>query len=209
MPGGATAFLCAPLCPWWLKRNTLNDRGHEGTRRAPILPSWFGHNCEKSVGIGVVSEGPAQVGEQIAVAGGEDEAGAELEGIRSELVLVVAGRLGSRSCAGIVRTQKMEQVGRFQPGGPVGFAVGIDQQRECDSSLFAEKTGVVHIAESDGRQVDSGSLELWFVGAQLRDMLAAEDSTVVAKKDDHRRLFLPERAEANVMACRLRQHDVR
>jgi len=36
--------------------------------------------------------------------------------------------------------------------------------------------------------------------AQLRDVLAAKDSTVMTQEDQHHRMVRPKRAEANVMA---------
>jgi hypothetical protein len=47
------------------------------------------------------------------------------------------------------------------------------------------------------------------VAAQLRDMLAAEDSSVVAKKDDHSGPVGPERAEAHELSQRIGQNDFR
>jgi hypothetical protein len=40
-------------------------------------------------------------------------------------------------------------------------------------------------------------LELGLVFTQLRDMLPAEDSAIVAEENDHRRVQLPQRAEAD------------
>jgi hypothetical protein len=40
-------------------------------------------------------------------------------------------------------------------------------------------------------------LKLTFVLAQLRDMLAAEDSSVVSKKNDDCETLFPQRAEPN------------
>jgi hypothetical protein len=47
------------------------------------------------------------------------------------------------------------------------------------------------------------------VVAQLRDVLAAEDSSVVAKEGDHRWLIGPERAESDGLSFRVRQDDSR
>ena len=48
------------------------------------------------------------------------------------------------------------------------------------------------IAQADGRQPGSFLAECSFMVAQLRDVLAAEDSSVVAKKGDHRGVVGPE-----------------
>jgi hypothetical protein len=44
--------------------------------------------------------------------------------------------------------------------------------------------------------------------AQLRDMLAAKDSSIVAKKNDDGGLVLPQRTEANFLAIRVGENDV-
>jgi len=45
--------------------------------------------------------------------------------------------------------------------------------------------------------------------AQLRDMLAAKDSSVVAKENNNCGLMLPERAQLHFAAARIRQYDRR
>jgi hypothetical protein len=48
-------------------------------------------------------------------------------------------------------------------------------------------------------------LKLGFKFAQLRDVLSAEDSTVVAKEDHNGRSALPQRAEARWFAIGVRE----
>jgi len=132
------------------------------------------------------------VDEQIAIAGSEDEAGPELERIFSEAVLAVACRLGTRSCFGIVAAQQMKQVPRFQFRNSIGGPLGIDQQRERDTGFLAKQAGIIQVAQSNRRQPGSGLLKLVFVLAQLRDMLAAEDSAVVPQEDDYGGIRLPQ-----------------
>ncbi len=90
----------------------------------------------------------------------------------------------------------------------VGDPFAIDQQRKRDAGLLAKPAGIVHVAQSDRRQPGSGLLEFGFVFAQLRDMLAAEDSTVMPQKDDYGGTALPQRAQADIAAARLGQHDI-
>lgn len=129
---------------------------------------------------------------QIAIAGSEDEAGPELEGIFSEAALAVPRRLGTGSGFGIVAAEEMKQVPRFQFRSAVGGPLGIDQQRERNTGFLAKQAGIVQVAQSNRRQPGSGLLKLGFVLAQLRDMLAAEDSTVVPQEDDYGGILLPE-----------------
>jgi hypothetical protein len=46
-----------------------------------------------------------------------------------------------------------------------------------------------------------------FIGAQLRDMLAAKDSTVMPQEDEYGRLPQPQRAEAQFVTVRVRKLD--
>jgi hypothetical protein len=66
----------------------------------------------------------------------------------------------------------------------------------------------VHVAEPDRCQRGTGLLDLVLMLAQLRDILAAEDSTVVSQEDHDSRIPLPERAETNFIAAGIGQHDV-
>ena len=63
----------------------------------------------------------------------------------------------------------------------------VDQKREVDAGIVAEQARVMGVAQSDGRQVHSLLTESSAVLAQLRDVLAAEDSTIMAKKHHHGR----------------------
>ena len=163
---------------------------------------------EQSLQLCVIPECAADVDEQIAIPRSEDEAGSKLEGILSERVLAVSGALSAASRFLVFAAEKMEQVCRFQFGGVVGDAVGIDQQRERDARLFTKQAGVVQIAQSDRGQRGSGLFDFRLVLAQLRDMLAAEDSAVVPQKNNDGWVLFPQRAEADIRAACLGQHDV-
>ena len=52
----------------------------------------------------------------------------------------------------------------------------IDKQRKRDSGLFAEELGVVPVAQSNCRDAGSSAPEFCLVFAQLRDVLAAEET---------------------------------
>jgi len=74
----------------------------------------------------------------------------------------------------------------------VGLPFFINQQWECYSGFLAEHRRVTRISQADGGQLSALGLELSLVLTQLRDMLAAEDSAVVAKENDHGRIQLPQ-----------------
>ena len=66
----------------------------------------------------------------------------------------------------------------------------------------------MHVAEPDRCQRGAGLLDLGFMLAQLRDILTAEDSTVMSQEDHDSGIPLPERAETNFIAAGIGQHDI-
>src|SRR5438445_8578718 len=87
----------------------------------------------------------------------------------------------------IVSTQKMEQGSMSQPNSFIGLAFVIDEKRELDAGFLAEESGITGVAEANDSQMSTFTFELGFKFAQLRDVLSAEDSTVMTKKDHHGR----------------------
>ena len=164
---------------------------------------------EQGFGLGVVSEGLADVDEQIAIARSENETSPQLKWVLPQAVLAMSILFGARTRHGVVAAKQMQQVSGFQFCGAVCVSIRIDEQRKSDSCLLAKGTSIVHIAQTDGSQRGPCLLELAFVCAQLRDMFTAENSTVVAQKDDDGRMVLPKRAQLNLGAPAFRQHDVR
>jgi hypothetical protein len=67
---------------------------------------------------------------------------------------------------------------------------------------------IVLVAQPDGGQAGSFLAKLRFVLAQLRDVLAAEDSAIVPQKDHDRGPFGPQRSQPDRMAFRIGQSDV-
>jgi hypothetical protein len=120
-----------------------------------------------------------------------------LEGIAAEFVLVVAGGAGAVAAFEIIAAEEMEDVGGFKVCDFVGLAALIDEEREVDAGFLLEDAGVVGVAEADGGEGGVFFAEGLLVFAQLRDVLAAEDSAVVAKEDDDSGVVFPERAEAD------------
>ena len=92
-----------------------------------------------------------------------------------------------------------------QPNSFVGFALVIDEKRELDASFLAEELGIAVITQPDDSQMSAFLLEFGFKFAQLRDMLSAEDSTVMTKKDHHGRSTLPQGAEPRRLAIGVRE----
>ena len=87
----------------------------------------------------------------------------------------------------------------------IRLPLAVNQKGECDSSLFTKDLGVVCVAQANGGQPSPSIAECWFVVAQLRDVLAAEDSSVVPKEGDHCGVVDPKRAESDRPSFRVRQ----
>ena len=66
------------------------------------------------------------MGEAVDISGEKDEAAAELEGVRAQFMLLMAG--GACAIAGleIVRAGEVKQIGGSQSGDDVGLAMFID-----------------------------------------------------------------------------------
>jgi hypothetical protein len=124
----------------------------------------------------------------IHVAWPEDEATAQLKWILPQLYLPESPGLRALPRPCVVRTKQVQKIGGFQACCSIGEPFFIDQQGEFDSRFFPEQRGVARITQANGGQVSALALELSLVLAQLRDVLAAKDSTVMAKKNDHSRL---------------------
>ena len=147
--------------------------------------------------------------EAVDVPGAEDEAAAELERVPPEPMLAVTCRARPRPGRRVGTIEEMERGGHLETGGPIGAALLIDEQREADPGLVPERPRIRPITEPDRREPRTARPERLLVRAQLRDMLAAEDSAVVSKKYDYGGSLLPQRAEANNALVYVRQGDVR
>ena len=132
------------------------------------------------------------MGESVDIAGAEYEGAAELEGIAAEFVLAVAGGAGAFAAFKIVATEEMEEVGFAEVGEFVGLAVIVDEEGEVDAGFLLEDAGVVSVAEADGGEGGMFFTESLLMFAQLRDVLAAEDSAVVAEEDEDSGIAFPE-----------------
>ena len=107
----------------------------------------------------------------------------------------------------IVFAQQVEQGSVAQPNSFIGFAFVINEKRKLDAGPLAEEPGIAGIAQSDDGEMSAFLLKLGFKFAQLRDVLSAEDSTVMAKEDHHGRSGLPQGSETRRFAVGIRERD--
>jgi hypothetical protein len=134
---------------------------------------------EKRIGRGVVSERFADVDKTVHVAGAENKAATQLKGIFPQLVLMMTCGPSAFSARGVVFAQKMQQVCRCETHNSISPALLVDQQRKRDAGLLAEHARIMTITQSDGRKRSTFLAEGLLAFAQLRDVLAAKDSSVV------------------------------
>jgi hypothetical protein len=115
-------------------------------------------------------------------------------------VLVVAGSAGPLAAFEIVAAEEMEKVGGFEIGNFVGLSMFVDEEREVDTGFLLEDASVMGVAEANGGEGGAPFTEGLLVFAQLRDVLAAEDSAIVAKENEDGGIRFPERAETDGFA---------
>jgi len=132
------------------------------------------------------------VREAVHVSRTEDETSAKLKRILPELHLPMPRCASSLARHRVIAPKKMQEIGVAQLRHAVSLPLLINEQRKGDSRLFAENSRVVAVAQSDGRQRRSFIPEGLLVFAQLRDMLAAKNSSIVAQKNNHGRLAGPQ-----------------
>ena len=91
----------------------------------------------------------------------------------------------------------------------VSDAIRINQQGESNSSIFSEDARIFLVAQANGGYVRTFQVKALFAFAQLRNMLAAEDSTIMPQECNYARRICPQRSEANLLAFRIGQGYLR
>ena len=131
------------------------------------------------------------MGEPVNITRPEDKASAQLEWIPPELVLRMARGSRTGPGFGVVSSEQVEQVRALEFHDRISFTFFVNEQWESDACFLAKGAGIDAVAKSNGGQRGAAIAECLFVGAQLRDMLAAKNSTVVAQENHHCRLADP------------------
>jgi hypothetical protein len=159
--------------------------------------------------LGVVAKRLADMNEDVFITGREDEASAELKRIFAELVLFVSAGFGAGTIFHVVATEKMKDVGLFQLKLLVGFAVFVHQERKVDMALVPEESSVLKVTQTYGSERGAFPAKLVLMCAQLRDVFATENSTVVPQEHNHGRGGTPQRSQFYRMMVHVRQGDFR
>jgi len=143
----------------------------------------------------------------VAIARSEDERSSELERVLPQLVLSMSLACGAGPRL-LVESEKelpdrsLAELRRAIRGTPL-----VDEERERDSGIAAERRRVVAAPKTDRGDARSGAFDLILMVAQPGDVLAAKYSAVVAKERDHRGTGLPEGTQANLDSGHVRQLD--
>ena len=145
------------------------------------------------------------MGESIHVPRAEDKTAAQLERISPKFMLRVTCGFGASTSFGVVASQQMKQVGALEFHDGIGLALFVDEQREGDSRFLAESPGIGAIPKPHGSQVCPAIAKGLLMRAQLRDVLAAEDSPVMTQENHHCWLAYPQRTEPDFFAVYIRQ----
>ena len=103
----------------------------------------------------------------------------------------MAGGAGAIAALEIIAAKNVKHIGVTQVGDGVRLAMFVDEQREVDSRFFLENAGIVAVAKADGREGGTFVEEDLLVFAQLRNVLTAKNSSIVAKKNEDHKLALP------------------
>ena len=122
-------------------------------------------------------------------------------------MLTVAGGLSLLAGGEVVPPEEVEEVSLPEVSDLVGAALFVDQQGEGDPRLLAEEPGVVGVPKTDCGEGGSGFVDLKLMIAQLCDMLAAEDSAIVAQEDEHRGSFFPQGPKPDCLAVWIREFN--
>ena len=142
--------------------------------------------------------------EQVHIPWTKHKTPAKLKWVFPQSVLAMPSGLSARPRFRIVLAQQMQDVRLPQSHGQVCHALLVDQQRKRDAGLFTKCPRIDPIP-----QPDSGQIQRVLVFAQLRDVLAAEDSPIVTEKNQHRRRRLPKRAQADFASIAIGQNELR
>jgi hypothetical protein len=147
------------------------------------------------------------VRKKVDVARAKNKTSAELKRIFPEFVLMMAGFMRSLACFRIVAAQEMKEVGGFQLRGAISLTLFVNQEGKSDTGLLLKLPGVNGVAEANGGESRSFAAKGLFVFAQLRDVLAAEDSAVVTEENHDGGPFVPQGAEPRLAVVAIGKCD--
>lgn len=121
---------------------------------------------------------------------------------------MMAAGTGAVSRRGVLAPQEMQEIRGLQFRCAISLAGFVDQKRKGDARFFTEDARVITVAQSDRGKSGSFVPEGLLVFAQLRDMLAAKDSSVVPEKNQNSGLAGPQGAKTNLLPIAIGKGDL-
>lgn len=89
----------------------------------------------------------------------------------------------------------MQEISGLQLHRSIRLPVLINQERKSDAGLFAKLPGIDAVSQTNCGQRGPFIPESLGVFAQLRDVRAAKNSSIVAEENNDSRLFVPKGTE--------------
>ena len=145
--------------------------------------------------------------ESIDVSWSEHKTATQLEGILSQLLLREPLFLRLLAVGKIVGPQQVKNVCFTKLRSAICLSLVVDKQRKSDPGFVAENLRVVCIPQPDRGQVRASLLELPLMLAQLRGVLPAEDSTIMAQENEDRRSGRPQRSKLDRFVVQIGKRD--
>src|ERR1700675_69936 len=121
---------------------------------------------------------------------------------------MMAAGASALSRYGVFASQEMQEVRGLQFCHAINLAGFVDQKRKSDAGFFTEGSRVGAVAQSNRGKSGSFVPEGLLMFAQLRDVLAAKDSSIVPEKYENGRLPGPQRAKTNVPPIAIGKGDL-
>jgi hypothetical protein len=119
----------------------------------------------------------------------------------------MAGSACSLARFRIVPSEKMKEVSGLQLRRAIGLSKFVNQKRKRNTGLITRLAGIDSVSQTNCCDCRTFFAKSLCVFAQLRGMLAAKDSSIVAQKNDDRRLFVPQRSEPDFPSITIRECD--
>ena len=178
-------------------------------RREALRPlRGAGGKClQKFLGLGVVPGRLTAVGVVERVSRTDDDDAAELPRVPLDLPLpepTTEGPKAVREDGGAEESHDSAS----ELSRPVGVKAGVDKQGKRNFELLPELTRLLGRSVPDNVESCTQSLDLLPYAAQLRDLLAAEDSTEVTNEDEYGRPLGPELPQESRLAIEVLNLDV-
>jgi hypothetical protein len=148
------------------------------------------------------------VREPIYISRAKHEAAAELKRVLPQFMLMLSAGSRPFPCCCVILAKEMQKVCRLQFHGPVGPARFVDQKREGKARFLPKHSRVIAVAQSNRGQGSSFISERLLVLAQLRDVLAAKDSTVVPEEYQDSWLLGPQRPKQHLPPIGIGKRDL-